>query len=407
MSVLYNPAFTPTSMYRPVQWVLQAVSANPVEIAIAEVYIGGALIDTIKKSPLSVSAPNYFFAFDVQDVIQRIKAPLSTAKTTVFDDNLNAAFNSKNADCYGDIYLSVTYLYRDPTTNQLTDLGVTDVTATAEAILSTRQQWETMSLTDYICVLASSAGEFLTNQPQPYRITTTENLFLTFLPYQSNAFQVVTFDSNLATIDTGVASLLSSTTYAPQTLGVGLTQLAGVTWISGSVTTTNPNIAGYIITIGQWVGTFIANSVPHIYNITSNCGDRQFRIHFLNRLGGGDAYTFNNKKTRKESAKSSTAQKALTWGFTTTDAHYIYNRGKFKFDAQGERSYVLESQIYDEDTAEWLAELIQSPETYLETPEGLLPILIEDASIDISDTAEFKTLSITVREANGVIIART
>lgn len=406
MSVVYNPSFNPSSMYRPEIWLMQAVSANPVEVAIAEVYSDGVLIDTIKKSPIIAIAPNYYFRFDVQDVLQRINAPLSTRKTTIFGDTLGTTFNSTNTDCHSRFYIKVTYLYRDPTTNQLTDLGVIDTTSTFEAIIATRQHWETMSLAQYICVLASSAGEFLTNQPQPYNICTDENLFISFLPYLSNAFEIVTIDSAGNTIDTGVASLNASSSYIPQTLGVGLSQLSGVTWISGSVNTADPDIARYILTIGTWVGAFISNSVPHIFDIVRCCGDRAFRVHFLNRLGGADAYTFNNAKTVKETAKASIAQKPLSAGYTSADLHYIYNKGKFKYDSTGVRRYELETVIYDDETGAWLAELLQSPETYLETADGLLPIIIEDSEIEVSDTARLLTLKVAVQDANDVIVQR-
>ena len=98
----------------------------------------------------------------------------------------------------------------------------------------------------------------------------------------------------------------------------------------------------------------------------------------MNRLGGTDAYTFKALGERSQTTKSSTAQKPLSWDFLSSTPHNINDKGSFKIDSQATINRTLESTPIAVETADWLSELASSPEVYMETTGGLVPVLIDD-----------------------------
>jgi hypothetical protein len=370
------------------------------------VFVDAVLIATIEKSPAFTFGANYYFAIDVSNIVQNQCAPKAQNITSVFDPVLNQPVNISNTDCHASIGLIVTYFYRDPVTNILTNLGITDtIPFNYEAVIATRQTRETMDLDAYVMQGGTGAGLFLTNHTLPYKICASENMFLTSIPYLSNGFEVVTFDSAGATLDTGIAAITPPSDYTPLTIGVGLPNLATQTYVNGSVNTADPAIAGWIITMGNWYNfggsyLFIAASEPHVFNLVECCGD-SVRLHFLNRLGGADAYTFKARRKISEKTKSDIAQKPLSWGYSLPP-NLIQDKGRFKIQNETVRTYELESTFYDASDGAWIAELLSSPEVYMETPDGLISVVVEDGSITTDESREFSKVTVVVTEANNI-----
>lgn len=415
MAITANPLYTPNSIYRPNIFIAGQASANPLVLCKAEVYADAQLITTISKAPFLDFAGTYYFEIDVAKVLQTIRAPLSNTLTSVFGGAagaLNIPVNTTNNDCYAEYFISVTYFYRDPTTGILTDLGVTDTSGNYEGIIATRQTRDDMDLSGY--VMTAGFIPFLTNRPviqggtvQYFDICEDENQNITFIPYLSNAFEVTTYDSAGAQIDQGLATITPPGDMHPVTIGVGIPNLAAQVYFDGAVTLPNPNVAFYTVRVGYatFAGSwfFGGRSTVAYFNVVECCERRAFRVHFLNRLGGAEAYTFTSKLTKEETNKSTTAQKPQSYNFvippTTT-----YDRGSFKIQGSTFAEYKVESAYYDEADGNWIAEILSSPETYLETSAGLIAVIIKDATITKSETDELIKLELTITEANEISV---
>jgi methanogenic corrinoid protein MtbC1 len=121
-------------------------------------------------------------------------------------------------------------------------------------------------------------------------------------------------------------------------------------------------------------------------------------------LGGVDAYTFTNKKTVFEGTKSDQAQKPQSFNYSNTPPTTTYDKGRFKIQQIVNKSYELESTFYDAFWGQWIAELLSSPEVYMETSSGLVAVVIEDSQIKIEETNELVNVTLTIVEANEISV---
>jgi hypothetical protein len=407
MAITVNPIYTPNSIYRPNVFIAGQASANALVLCRAEVYVDAVLEAVIQKAPYLSFGGSYYFNIDVSKVLRNKNAPLSSNLTTIFGSStgaLNVPVNNVNKDCHSNYFIIVTYFYRDPTTGLLTDLGVTDNSATFEAIIATRQTRDDMDLSQY---LMSGVGTtpFLSNRylssgiAEMIDICAGENYFKTFLPYTSDAFEVKTYDSSNVLIDTGVAAITAPTDSRPTTIGLGVPNLTAQAYIAGAVNILNPSVAIYTVQVGTWTGVFAGRSALLIFTLDTCCNDRAFRLHYMNRLGGAEAYTFNSRKAIEEVNKSDIAQRPQTWGFVAPP-NTIYDKGKFKIQNSNFTQYRLEGTFYDENDAQYIKDLLSSPEVYWETSDGLVAVVVLDAAFTISETETFTKLELTVVEAN-------
>ncbi len=149
--------------------------------------------------------------------------------------------------------------------------------------------------------------------------------------------------------------------------------------------------------------TFVLQGVKYMYKVVECCNERTVRLHWLNRLGGSDAYTFTSKKKVEEKTKSETAQKPLSWS-TSVPPSTSFDKGMFKIFQEVTKEYEVESSFYTEQEGAWIAELLSSPEVYMETSDGLIAVVIQDSSITLSENEELLNVVIQFVEANYISV---
>ena len=415
MPLVTAPLFALNSQYRPNVFVMSMTSSDPLVLAQASIVVDGVGVTSMQKAPAYNIGTTYYFIFDVAKVLQTYSAPKGQQKTTVFPNTLSVPFNASNTDIHTRVGLIVSYYYNDPTTGLLTQFVTTDTVSTGyPAIAGTRQtrNWNNMGMNGYIMVTGSGLSPFLTNCPNivgsPYPICPTENAYLSFVPNTCNAVRVQTVDSAGAGIDNGLFSITPSTNLVPTTVGVGMVNLATQTYFDGSVNMSDPTLAEYRIYIGNayliagnWL--FVEASEGRVYRKIDCCNERRVRLHWLNRLGGADAYTFTSKKKVEEKTKSETAQKPLSWA-TTSPPATSYDKGMFKIFQEVTKEYEVESSFYSETEGAWIAELLSSPEVYMETSDGLIAVVIQDSKITLSENDELLNVVIQFVEANYISV---
>ena len=425
MALVTAPLFTLNSQYRPNVFVMSMTSTDPLVLAQASIVVDGTGVTSMQKAPAYNIGTTYYFVFDVAKVLQTYSAPKGQQKTTVFLNTLNAAYEVASADIHTRVGLIVSYYYNDPTTGLLTQFATTDtVTTNYPAIAGTRQtrNWADMSMNSYILDYPTVGGVydryFLTNQRSVYPTATTqtnnpipicsgENLTMTYVPSSTtNALRVIRYDANQNVIGTaGFIQITPGSTLTPRTIGAGIAQLQAQT-----MTPSNP-MAGiatgnyYSIQAGNLTlpSTFVLQGVKYMYKVIECCNERAVRLHWLNRLGGSDAYTFTSKKKVQESTKSETAQKPLGW-LTTVPPATSYDKGVFKIHQEVTKEYEVESSFYDEQQGAWIAELLSSPEVYMETSDGLIAVVIQDSKITLSENEELLNVAIQFVEANYISV---
>lgn len=428
MSILFSPIYLPNSAYRPNYFVTFQSSADPLVLAKADVYVDGNLVTELQKPPafaLGVAPITYYFEFDVSKILQSLSAPNPNDLTQSFPKFLNAQYTNISVNGVRTIfYIVVTYYYRDPVTNDLTLLTtgappvpVTDTTPTTYAVIGCRQTLDFMGMDAYAIDYPTVGGVyekyFLTNLPSvyptastktdnPILICATDNLNLTFIPTSStNSIRVVLY--NPSQIVVGPPSYINSNpnnTYKPVTFGISPIQLDPV--LTGFVNI--PVGWYYSIDAGNLIGSaYTLQSRKYMFKIVDCCANK-VRLHWLNRLGGADAYTFTNKKTVFESTKSEQSQKPQTFNYSLNPPTTTYDKGRFKSMQVVNKSYEIESTFYDSFWGSWIAELLSSPEVYMETPSGLVAVVVEDSQIKIEETNELVNVTLTITEANEISV---
>lgn len=423
MPVVFNPTYRPTSGYRPVEWVLSATTpaADPVEFAIVEVFFDGVKVADLQKAPFSAvsggAVITYGFRIDVQEIFQNLKAPRPDGvniRSTIFGD-LGAAYAADNPDFYADVNLSVTYLFRDSTTGKLTDLGITDVTLATPTYVLARQHQEDQAVSPTYTPdpLNLAPSKFLTNAPSVQDICLTESLFISVIHGLANAVRVQTFDGlngSGALIDEGIINMPATGVNSQNTFGIGPNEIRATTFASGSVNIDNASVKSYCVTVGTF-SPFIQLTETKCFNIVDCCEERSTRLHWLNLLGGADAYTFKSLKNIALETRSSAAQKPLNWDFAAASPHNVSDKGRFKIDSQATERYSIESKFLEPEVSFWLSELLSSDETYLEEGGELVPVTIADVTQDLvnSETGGVQLVRFTIEviKSNDRVVQRS
>ena len=272
------------------------------------------------------------------------------------------------------------------TNGQLVFGDTLTATVSKTVINAARQTYNPAGLVGYVMDTATAGLEkFLTNSPRTLEITTGESYSLSVFSVSSsiNCVLVNFRDANNTTI---VSERISYSQTGRYDIPVGLPSIAaaGVTIPS--------NTASYRITIGNLTaGNFTAHSETIIFNIVTKCDP--IRVHFLNRWGGFDSYTF---RFEREAATNSTQfQKYLQNGFTPKD------RGRQTQYKEMNISYTLFSGILSEAGGLWLEELLGSPVAFIQDGNQLIPITVNDAT-KVTQSQDLFELKIEVTLANSI-----
>jgi hypothetical protein len=421
-------------MYRPNVFVTSQTTTDNLVLAVATILVDGVInITSIRKPPAysTGTAPiTYFFEFDVSKTLQTVSAPNPKTITSVFSKDLNVNYNFLNTDCHTSVGLLIQYYYIDPVTNLLTIYPAVDIIGAGyNATIGTRQTLDYMGLDNYAIGYPTTPGVYdkywLTKLPyvlpqasaktnNPIPICKTENLTMSYIPTAgTNALRVIIYDQNQTVVGTaGYISVTPNSSYTPRTIGIGIPQLSLATYTAFNPTfgTNLANIPeGYYYSIqaGNLIApsTFTLQGVKYMFKVVDCCANK-VRLHWLNRLGGSDAYTFTNKKTVLESNASEIAQKMQTWIQSTppSPSTYTWDKGRYKIQQTVLKEYEVESTFYDVSWGEWLAELLSSPEVYMETPSGLVSVIITDSQIKIEETNELINVTVKFTESNNISV---
>lgn len=398
------PQYKPTSAYRPVKWRTAVGTALAVEIAQIEVFINGVSAATFNKSPIEVIASfTYVFDIDVQSIVRDALEPFSASVPPVFGQD-NQPYLGLLVGTQASVNISVTYLYRDVATNQLTDLGITDVSSSIDVNITTRQHNENQELTEFEPLFLDTDKRFLTNAPNPKDICLDQNEWLTFYADAgANEIRVRHYDSTGGLLQEGTFFVDTSSQNEFQSIGVGASNINAVTWDTGNVTISNLTDYYTIELIGLL-------SEPYLelrrYDI-ANCCPNDTRLHFLNRLGGADAYNFKRTLNSELNVKGSQGQKALNWDVFAATPHNVRDTGAFTFYTEQKTTYEVQTGYLQEDEAKYVTEIATSTKVYRETNEGLIPVTVLDATYrtrtDERSGIRLVQLVLKVQEANDVI----
>lgn len=120
-----------------------------------------------------------------------------------------------------------------------------------------------------------------------------------------------------------------------------------------------------------------------------------YRLHFLNKFGGYDSYTFNRVSRVTEEIERKSYKKV--YGSTTGRWSYnTYDRGKVNYNTSINDKLTLNSDWLTESEYAWLEELVASPEVFWDNGNELQAVNITNNNYEKKKAVNDKVFNLTV-----------
>lgn len=226
---------------------------------------------------------------------------------------------------------------------------------------------------DYICNIANGAnGQFLTDMKT--NVVSLNNLgwhhILTDTPTDIDRVVYETYDSSGTLIATNIKAntvaqnLTSSRMYKIATGPESINNMTGA-WISGGP---NPiitsSVASYSVYLIDSAGNIASETIT--FTLDEPCRYEQRRVHFLNRFGSFDAYNFE-LRSQIEEVKETKSFKYNKYPLTASGISRLYqDQAQVVNYVRTQEFLTIRSNYLTTAQHNWLKQLQQSPEIYLE-----------------------------------------
>ena len=135
------------------------------------------------------------------------------------------------------------------------------------------------------------------------------------------------------------------------------------------------------------------------------CGYSGTRFAFLNELGGYDYYSFDLADTKQDNITRETYEQTFV-NYTVGGASIPYNksrRGSKIYSISYEETRGAESNYLTQEQADWLRELIESPNVFIQEGTDFLPVVITNSNFTYKTnprSQKLYTLSIQYKMSN-------
>ncbi len=158
------------------------------------------------------------------------------------------------------------------------------------------------------------------------------------------------------------------------------------------------NVRSYIVFLVQDDNT---KSFTRSYQIDNNCYTSPTRVHFLNRWGGFDSFTFNATEKKRLKTSRERYQRYLPANYSVGD------RGRTVQEVNATESLLCTSDALREYERLWLEELLTSPEVFIQKDGNYLPVIVKDGTFEITDAQKsIFTMKVELEYAQDVNVQR-
>ena len=207
------------------------------------------------------------------------------------------------------------------------------------------------------------------------------------------------FTVELLTIGADFGTLSVSNLYNPNTsegyysLDVGRQEITAHAWDNAPVFT---NAKYYAICIKS-ASAAPFNSKRYLYCIDDcNTNYTPYELHYLNRWGGYDSFTFDGKSTESSSINKTFA-KYSTDRINGTLLQYTTSAQRTRaFNTSVNESYNLNSRLLSDFESDGLEDLISSPEVYWNSPDGFVNVNVQGTTYERKRSENGKVFSLAL-----------
>lgn len=406
-----QPPFPILPAYRPVAFEVYfdtLTSAARGENAVVRVYKDGVELTENRPirqksarnetSPLSSLDTRWYFEVDIQKDCQATLAPYSGVLPSGFVNPVTRFVS--NMDMFGVYYITVTYEIVDLSTGLLEDSGIDLETSEEFTVFSaSKGNLESMFLSDYYGTFAGQNTKFLTKSNRTIKLCYLENVYLSFItppdtpdfPDNINSAFVQLFDSGGGLLSEGLTATpsLKST---QSTLNTSVQSLSSAPYYIGSPDFNDIELSYYTVSIGYGdtngtINDYVQNTETFTYQLSKNCcSDKGLRLHWLNKLGGIDSFTFDDAKDLQKTTTSENGKQALGWIIGGGNPHKTSSEGLFKYNSQSVLKYLITTRFLTNQEAAWLSDVLDSPKVYIDVDNSftLVACKVEDKTQSIT-----------------------
>lgn len=181
----------------------------------------------------------------------------------------------------------------------------------------------------------------------------------------------------------------------PYKLPTGIIQLKGLSWHQlvyptfTSVTVPWDDIKTYTVSVVNNTGTTVATilTTPVFKTFGCNCYKERLRVRFQNYLGYFDCANFSE-------INNSLVTTSAQWQKSLAYPLYKSDTGINRFNVRSNEKFTVSTCAYDELHQNWIKELFDSPQAFLEWPGGQgqpvdnIPIIISDGEFIVRKNEE-------------------
>tara|TARA_B100001778_G_C18605458_1_gene639559 strand:+ start:16504 stop:17721 length:1218 start_codon:yes stop_codon:yes gene_type:complete len=345
---------------------------------IVEVLVTGVRVAAVSVQPNKGTTDEFTLA--VNDILQtQLDFKLYTTALSTYDIDADGAkvFTIKIYEVTESGGVLTTAYNPDDANNSSYDAYISNASTVINWTLDTVGH-STLTITDY--QLTANTKKFLNDTPTAKNIELSQSEYLGALYYNgtaSQAFKIeyLTYDASDALLNTDYINITdwdgaaSSNVPNPYlTIPVGTSNL-----IAAGISLTN--VAYYTVRIINSTGDV---SELKRYNIVDSC-THDVRIHWQNKYGKRDSYTFKGNKQESLDHEASTFMKAkgLTYSSDARGISVMQNTLNSTFTAY--------SKSIGRDEYHWLSDMLINKRAWVEIDGSYLPIIIEDGTFFKTD----------------------
>ncbi len=273
-------------------------------------------------------------------------------------------------------------------------------------------EWLDFDYNDYmIKANASTTKKFLTDSPRTIRIDTDQSYHLYFIAverfaaYQYNIKAYSGYNGTGSLLADGIVSnniaVADSWDKIYFRIPVGTYDIGNIdptlytdTLLGSTPSTALNGAASYTIHLEDNTNAQISERFT--FNVNQTCSKyNEVRVHWLNRLGGYDAFNFYMKSVHTTDIKKDKYdQQHHDW----TGNAYTYdkqNRGTTDYNVALNKKLTVNTDYLTEDESVWLEDLATSPDIYIEENNELIAVNIDPRRIQRKTSLNDKLMQYT------------
>lgn len=357
---------------------------------ICDIWYDGSLQQTVKLPARPVGGKA---VFDAHRILEN---------TITHDIGITDYGFKQNTNSYKDFFVYFGEEYDvSGTLTQYTNLAQSNIITAFNAAIHPHT-WLDWDYTDYN--LGSTTKKFLTNSGRIQQIHTGQSAWLHSFASASGIVsyaKILTYNSAGTLIDTyQVANSFNGSGFLR--FGAGIIQLNNSTLSAGSQPVIDADVSEYTIQYFNVSNNAVSELMT--YNIVdANCKYDDWRLHWLNTLGGYDSFSFDlkSRKTididRKSYKKRLGSLSGSTWSYTRKD------RSETDYNITSRETIKITSDWLTDEEMIWMEELLSSPDVYYEdSNNNLVAINMRDVSFEVKKKQNEKLQNLELTFTNSV-----